>query len=91
MENFDEDKSAQARQEDVNRQEEERPVTCVRTAKYLEGLQRYYSHNIQERSFAIGNVILLRKQKTDGMHKLSSPWEGPYIVKGWKMQLHYSL
>ena len=26
-------------------------------------------------------MVLHRKHKTDGMHKLSSPWEGPYIVK----------
>ena len=29
----------------------------------------------------VGDMVLHRKQKTDGMHKLSSPWEGPYIVK----------
>jgi hypothetical protein len=26
------------------------------------------------------NLVLRRIQKTDGMHKLSSPWEGPFIV-----------
>ena len=26
-------------------------------------------------------MVLRRRQNTDGMHKLSSPWEGPYIVK----------
>jgi len=38
VEKFDVEKSAQARQEDVDRLEEERLVTCVRTTKYLEGL-----------------------------------------------------
>jgi hypothetical protein len=37
VENFDEEQSAIAQQEDVDRHEEERLVTCVRTAKYLEG------------------------------------------------------
>ena len=32
-------------------------------------------------SFTVDDMVLRRRQKTDGMHKLSSPWEGPYIVK----------
>ena len=60
---------------------EERLVTCVRTTKYLEGLRRYYNHNIQERAFVVGDLVLRTKQKTEGLHKLSSHWEGPFIVK----------
>ena len=38
VENFDEEKSVIAREEDVDSLEEERLVTCVCMAKYLEGL-----------------------------------------------------
>ena len=38
VENFHEEKSAIAREEDVDSLEEEHLVTCVRMAKYLEGL-----------------------------------------------------
>ena len=41
--------------------EEERLITGVRTAKYLEGLWRYYNHNIKGHSFAVGDLVLLRK------------------------------
>lgn len=54
---------------------------CVHMAKYLEGLQRYYNRNIHERSFMVGNLVLSRKQKTEGLHKLSLHWEGPYIIE----------
>ena len=81
MENYDEEQATAVRTEDIDRAEEERLITCICTAKYLEGLRRYYNHNIKCRSFAIGDLVLRRKQKTKGMHKLSSPWEGPYIVK----------
>ena len=81
MENYDEEQAATVRSEDVDRAEEERLITCVRTTKYLEGLRRYYNRNIKGRSFAVGDLILRRKQKTEGMHHLSSPWEGPYVVK----------
>ena len=80
MENYDEEQATAVRTEDVDRAEEERLITCIRTAKYLEGLRRYYNRNIKGRSFAVGDLVL-RKQKTKGMHKLSSPWEGPYVVK----------
>ena len=73
VENYDEEQAAAVRTEDVDRAKEESLVTCVRTTKYLEGLRRYYNHNIKGRSFAVGDLVLRRKQKTKGMHKLSSP------------------
>ena len=81
VENYDEEQAAAVRTEDVDRAEEERLITYVRTAKYLESLRRYYNRNIKGRSFAVSDLVLRQKQKTKGMHKLSSPWEGPYIVK----------
>ena len=73
VENYDEERAAAVRTEDIDRAEEERLITCVRTAKYLEGLWRYYNRNIKGPSFAVGDLVLHRKQKTEGMHKLSSP------------------
>ena len=81
VEHYDEEQAIAIRTEDVNKAKEERLITCIHTAKNLEGLQRYYNHNIKGRSFAVGDLVLHRKQKTKGMHKLSSPREGPYIVK----------
>ena len=81
VENYDEEQAAAVRTEDVDRAEEERLITCIRIDKYLEGLIRYYNCNIKGRSFAVDDLVLHRKQKTEGMHKLSSAWEGPYIIK----------
>ena len=81
MENYDEKQATTVQTEDVDRAEEECLISYVRIAKYLEGLRRYYNHNIKGHSFAVGDLVLRRKQKTEGMHKLSSPWEGPYVVK----------
>ena len=76
VENYDEEQATAVQTEDIDRAEEERLITCVYTAKYLEGLRRYYNHNIKGHSFAVGDLILHRKQKTEGMHKLSSPGKG---------------
>ena len=81
MENYNEEQAKVVRSEDIDRAKEECLITYVCTAKYLEGLQRYYNWNIKGRSFAVGDLVLRRKQKTEGLHKLSSPWEGPYVVK----------
>ena len=61
MENYDEEQVAAILTEDVNQAEEECLITCIRTAKYLEGLWRYYNHNIKGHSFAIGDLVLYRK------------------------------
>ena len=81
VEHYNEEQATAARTEDVDRAKEECLITCIHIAKYLEGLRRYYNHNIKGRSFVVDDLVLHRKQKTEGMHKLSSPWEGPYVVK----------
>jgi hypothetical protein len=43
VENYDEEQATAVRSEDVDRAEEERLITYVHTAKYLEGLRRYYN------------------------------------------------
>ena len=91
MEHYNEEQAAAVRTEDVDRAEEECLITCIRTAKYLEGSRRYYNCNIKGHSFVVGDLVLCRKQKTEGMHKLSSPWEGPYVVKEVTQPCSYQL
>ena len=79
--NYDEISSFAARQLDVDCLEEQRLDSCVRTAKYLDVLRRYYNKNIRERLFAVGDLVLKWKTGSDPKHKLSSPWDGPYIIK----------
>ena len=81
VENYDEEQATAIRSEDIDWAKEECLITCVRIAKYLEGLWRYYNRNVKGRSFAVGDLVLRRKQKIEGLHKLSSRWEGPYVVK----------
>jgi hypothetical protein len=52
----------------------------VRTAKYLAILCKYYNKNVKERFFVVGDLVLKWNTNQDGMHKLSSPWEGPFEV-----------
>ena len=81
MEHYNKENSNHARFVELDSLEEEHLVTCVQMAKYLDGLRRYYNCNVNDRFFMVGYLVFRRKQKTDGMHKLSSPWEGPFIIK----------
>jgi hypothetical protein len=66
VENFDEDRSDEARELEVNCFEERRLDSCVRTAKYLAVLRRYYNKNVKERLFVVGDLVL--KWKTNQEH-----------------------
>jgi hypothetical protein len=78
--NFDEDRSDEARELEVNYSEERQLDSCIHTAKYLAVLRRYYNRNVKERLFVVGDLVLKWKTNQEGMHKLSSPWEGPFEV-----------
>jgi hypothetical protein len=80
VENFDKDRSDESRELEVNCSEERRLDSCVRTTKYLAVLRKYYNKNVKERFFVVGDLVLKWKTNQYGMHKLSSPREGPYEV-----------
>jgi hypothetical protein len=52
----------------------------VRTTNYLDVLRKYYNKNVKERFFMVRDLVLKWKTSQDGMHKLSSPWDGPFEV-----------
>ena len=60
-------------------------------ARYLAVLRRYYNKNVQERFFVVGDLVLKWKTSQDGVHKLATPWEGPYIVKAVTRPTSYRL
>jgi hypothetical protein len=80
VENFDKDRSDESRELEVNCSEERQLDSCVRTTQYLAVLHKYYNKNVKERFFVVGDLVLKWKTSQDGMHKLSSPWEGPFEV-----------
>jgi hypothetical protein len=65
---------------DLDSIEEHRVAALMRHTQYEQQLRRYHDRNVWERYFNIGDLVLRRIQNTKGMHKLSAPWEGPFIV-----------
>jgi hypothetical protein len=80
VEQYDEGISEDSRQVDIDGLKEARCATLVQLARYLEGIRRYHDRNIKKRSFNVGDLVLRRIQNTKGLHKLSSPWEGPFSI-----------
>jgi hypothetical protein len=80
VEHYDEGVSEDGRRVDIDGLEEARCAALVQSARYLERIRRYHDRNVKERSFNGGDLVLRRIQNTEGLHKLSSPWEGPFTV-----------
>jgi hypothetical protein len=77
---YEEGEAEQTRRVDLDSLEEQRLAAVMRQAHHDQQLRRYHDHNVKETSFSIGDLVLRCIQKTDGMHKLSAPWEGPFII-----------
>jgi hypothetical protein len=58
--------------------DEARDLALSRSAIYQQNLRRCHGRRVRGRAFSAGDLVLRLKQK--GHHKLSPPWEGPYIV-----------
>jgi hypothetical protein len=80
VEQYDKGISEDSRRVDIDGLEEARCAALVQAARYLEGIRHYHDRNVKERSFNVGDLVLHRIQNTEGLHKLSSPWEGPFTV-----------
>jgi hypothetical protein len=80
VEHYDEGVSEDSRRVDIDELEGARCAALVQSARYLEGIRHYHYRNVKERSFNVGDLVLRRIQNMEGLHKLTSPWEGPFTV-----------
>jgi hypothetical protein len=80
IEFYEEGEAEQTHRIDLDSLEEQRLAAIMRQARQDQQLRRYHDRNVKETSFNFGDLVLRRIQKTDDMHKLSAPWEGPFIV-----------
>ena len=82
IQNYDENEAEATRCTNIDLAEERCPTASIQHARYEQQLRRYHDRNIQERDFNVGGLVLRRIQSTTGAHKLSSLWEGPFVVSG---------
>jgi hypothetical protein len=80
IQHYEEGTTEGTRKVDLNDIEEYRVAALMRHTHYEQQLRCYHDRNMSERSLNVGDLVLRRIQDTKGMHKLSAPWEGPFIV-----------
>jgi hypothetical protein len=77
---YTEKQGKEARQDGIDLLEEAREQALARSALYQQQLWRYHIQKIRPLVFREGDLVLRLVQNTKGMHKLSSPWEGLFII-----------
>ena len=75
-----EEDNEKARQDALDLLDEERDLAIARSAIYQQDLRRYHSHRVKSRTFQEGDLVLRLIQDQSNIHKLSPPWEGPFVV-----------
>jgi hypothetical protein len=84
-------KAETTRLEDIVVLEEKRLNVVIHSARYQQTLRRYHDKAVRHRSFAMGDLVLLRVLTREGWHKLSPPWEGPFIIAEVTRSVSYRL
>ena len=82
IQNYDKNEAESTRCTDIDSVEEHRLTASIQHVRYEQQLQRYHDRNVHERDLNVGDLVLRRIQSTTGTHKLSSPWERPFVVSG---------
>jgi hypothetical protein len=77
---YDENANQRAREDSLDQLDEARNVALMHLARYQQVLRRYQAQKVRHQDFNEGNLILRLRQDNRDRHKLSPPWEGPYIV-----------
>jgi hypothetical protein len=80
IQHYKEGTAEETRKVNLNNIEEHRVATLMRHTRHEQQLRLYHDRNVHERSFNVGDLVLRRILDTNGMHRLSAPWEGPFIV-----------
>ena len=55
-------------------------MALLNYARYQQKLRRYHDKNVRKRNLNMGDLVLRQRQTNQGCHKLTPPWEGPYVV-----------
>jgi hypothetical protein len=69
-----------AHDDSLDQADEARNMAMMHSARYQQSLRRYQAQKIRHRNFSEGDLVLRLRQDNRGRHKLSPPWEGPYVV-----------
>jgi len=77
---YNEQTNKETRENAVNQLKEARDMALLKSARYQQKLRRYHEKHVRKRDLKVGDPVLCRRQSNQGRHKLTPPWEGPYVL-----------
>jgi hypothetical protein len=77
---YDDQSNRTGREDSLDQLEEARNVALLHSARYQQSLRRYHARRVRLRDFQVGDLVLRLRQDARGRHKLTTPWEGPFII-----------
>jgi hypothetical protein len=77
---YDKGANQRAREDSLDQLDEARTVALMHSARYQQALRCQQARKVHRRDFSEGDLVLRLPYDNRGRHKLSPPWEGPYIV-----------
>jgi hypothetical protein len=80
VQGYDVEANQLAREDSLDQLDEARLVALMHSARYQQSLRCYQARKVRRRDFSEGDLVLRLCQDNRGRHKLSPPWEGPYVV-----------
>ena len=80
LKTYQEQQNQQAREDSLDQVDEARDVALLHSARYQQSLRRYQAQRVRRRDLDKVDLVLRLRQDNRGRHKLSPPWEGPYII-----------
>ena len=70
----------ETRENTVDQLEEAQDMALLNSARYQQKLQCHHDKHVRKRDLNKGDLVLRRWESNQGCHKLTPPWEGPYVV-----------
>jgi transposase InsO family protein len=77
---YDDQSNRANREDSLDQLEEARDMALLHSARYQQSLRRYHARGVRSRDLQVGGLVLRLRQDARGRHKLTPPWEGPFVI-----------
>jgi hypothetical protein len=77
---YDDRSNQTSREDSLDQLKDARDMALLHSARYQQSLRRYHARGVRSRDLQVGDFVLRLRQDARGRHKLTPPWEGPFII-----------
>jgi hypothetical protein len=77
---YDDQSNRANREDSLDQLEEARDMALLHSAQYQQSLRHYHARGVRSQDLQVGDLVLQLRQDARGRHKLTPPWEGPFVI-----------